>query len=219
MKCRPGNHFVKAHLRVSANGVKHKVESHCRQNPKSKASFLYKSNLDYIFDEFKNRYKYEKLKSIKGYPQDKGQYDHLIQFWLHYWKAQRLISDDIDPLLVKAIIAVESSFRESIITKMPNSTATGLMQLLVSTMKVLAQKNGKEVRKANIDISQEEALEANTNIAAGTRWLIFKITTSPGRNLKLKKDRLFAGVKYYHSWNQEGEEYAKKIFELYEKSQ
>lgn len=78
MKCKPGHHLVIAHSRVSSGGVRHQVETHCRKNPKSKASFLYKSNLDYIFDEYKDRYKYEKLKKIKEYPQDKGQYDEMI---------------------------------------------------------------------------------------------------------------------------------------------
>jgi hypothetical protein len=92
-----------------------------------------------------------------SHKQDKGQYDILIQFWLKYWKNKGLISEEIDPLLVKALIAVESSFQERIITKMPNSSATGLMQLLITTMNILSKKISKEVRVANIDITQEEA--------------------------------------------------------------
>lgn len=158
------------------------------------------------------------MKRIKGFPQDKGQYDQRIQFWLKYWKDQGLIKEDIDPLLVKAIIACESSFSERVITKMPGSTATGLMQIVKTTMRILAGKLGKEIRKSNIDISQEEAREANINIAAGTRWLIYKITTSPWRKKLSKKDRLYGGVKFYHSWDEFGEEYADKVFGLYEKS-
>ena len=215
MKCKPGFHHVKKHQRISKNGTKHKVEEHCRKNPKSKEKFLYRSNLNYIYEKLKDKYQYKKLKKIKGYPQDKGQYDELIQFWLKYWKSQGLINEDIDPLLVKAIIACESSFRESVITEMPGSSATGLMQILVSTMNILAGKTSKEVRKFNIDISQEEAKEANSNIAAGTRWLIFKITTSPWKNKKAKNDRMYGGVKYYHSWNGDGEVYADKGFKTY----
>jgi hypothetical protein len=98
---------------------------------------------------------------------------------------------------------------------MPGSSATGLMQILVSTMNILAGKTSKEVRKANIDITQDEAKEANANIAAGTRWLIFKITTSPWKNKKAKSDRMYGGVKYYHSWNEDGEVYADKVFKIY----
>lgn len=218
MKCKPGYHFVRAHYRTSSEGKKHFVESHCRKNPPSKKSFLYKSNLDYIFENYQDKHEYKSLRKIKGYPQDKGQYDKKIQFWLNYWSEKGFIKESIDPLLVKAIIAVESSFRETVITDLPNSSATGLMQIVKRTMRILARKYGHEIRRGNIDISQEEARDANANIAAGTRWLIYKITTSPWRKKKRKQDRIFGGVKYYHSWDDEGEKYAKKVLELYEKS-
>ncbi len=185
---------------------------------KLRVKFLYRSNLNFIYEELKSNYKYKKLNQIKGYLQDKGQYDELIQFWLKYWKGQNLIKDDIDPLLVKAIIACESSFREEVVTTMPGSTATGLMQIVKRTMRILAKKLGNEIRKANIDITQDEAKEANTNIAAGTRWLIYKITTSPWRKKSNMKDRIYGGVKYYHSWDSDGEKYADKVFKLYNKS-
>lgn len=215
--CPTGSHFVRAHKRQIDNGYT-LVDAHCRRNPKGKEQFLYKSNLDYIYEKYKDRYSYKKINRIKGYPQDKGQYDKKIQFWLRYWRKNGSIKEDVDPLLIKSIIAVESSFRERIITSLPNSSATGLMQILKTTMRILSKKLGDEIRRANIDISQDEAREANANIAAGTRWLIHKITTSPWRNKKSKKDRLFGGLKYYHSWDEQGEEYANKVFKLYEAS-
>ena len=69
MKCKPGFHHVKKHQRMSKDAAKHIVEEHCRKNPKSKEKFLYRSNLNFIYEEFKNNYKYKKLKQIKGYPQ------------------------------------------------------------------------------------------------------------------------------------------------------
>lgn len=218
MRCKPGFHHVKKHQRISKKGTKHIVDEHCRKNPKSKSKFLYRSNLNYIYDKLKGKYQYKALKRIKGYPQDKGQYDEVIQFWLKYWKDQGLIKEEIDPLLVKAIIACESSFREKVITKMPNSSATGLMQILVTTMQILAKKISKEIKTFNIDITQDEAKEANSNIAAGTRWLIYKITTSPWRNKKKKLDRMYGGIKYYHSWNSDGEKYADKVYKVYNNS-
>ena len=218
MRCKPGSHFVKKHIRVSKNGVRHIVEAHCRKNPNSKKGFLYKSNLNYIYEELKNKYEYKKLKKIKGFPQDKGQYDELVQFWIKYWKERGLTEEDIDPLLIKAIIAVESGFRERVITDITGSTATGLMQITKTTMRILAKKLGAEVRKFNIEISQEEAKEPNANIAAGVRWLIYKVKTSPWRKKSSKEERIFGGIKYYHSWDSEGEKYAKKVLELYKKS-
>ena len=129
-----------------------------------------------------------------------------------------MIAEEIDPLLVKSIIAAESSFRERVITKMPGSSATGLTQLLVTTLSILSGKISKEVRKANIDITQEEAREANANIATGTRWLIYKVTTSPWKRKTTKIERMFGGVKYYHSWDKDGEVYANKVFKIYDRS-
>lgn len=218
MICRPSYHHVKQHFRKTRDGSRYKVEEHCRKNPKSKEKLLFKSNLDFIFEKNRERFEYKNLQRIKGYSQDRGQYDEYIQFWLQYWQSKGLIGESVDPLLVKAIIAVESSFREAVITAMPNSSATGLMQILKTTMRILAGKLGREVRKFNIEITQEEAREANVNIAAGTRWLIYKITTSPWRNKKRRRDRMYGGVKYYHSWDENGESYAEKVFRIYNES-
>lgn len=67
MKCKPGYHHVKRHFRASGSGEKHKVEEHCRKNPKSKSKFLFKSNLDYLYERYRNKYKYKTLKRIKVY--------------------------------------------------------------------------------------------------------------------------------------------------------
>ena len=53
------------------------------------------------------------------------------------------------------------------------------------------------------------------NIATGIRWLGHKIKTSRKRNSKDTTERIFGGVKFYHSWDQEGEDYAKKVYRYY----
>ena len=214
MKCKPGYHYVQQHFRISKNGIKHVVDAHCRKNPKHKKNFLFASNLNYIFYHESNKFKYHRLNKIKGYS-DNGQYDKLIQFWLQHWESKGLIKDKIDPLLIKAIIAVESSFREKIITSMPNSSATGLMQVTKATMAILSKKKSAEVKTCNIEITQSEAQDANINIAIGTRWIIYKITTSPCRKKKSKDERIKGGIKYYHSWDKEGDDYLEKVLRIY----
>lgn len=216
MICKPGSHHVKKHFRISSNGVRHIVEEHCRINSKHKLKTLFSSNLEYLFINRKK--KYSKLKKIKG-QKDFGQYDEMVQFWLDYWLSQKEISFYIDPMIIKAIITVESSFREKVITKIPESSATGLMQITKSTMKWLSGKPQKDgyiqVSKNQVDINQEEARLANSNIAAGTRWLIFKINKSPDRNLKSKVKRLHGGIKYYYGWNEDGQKYLEKVLKVY----
>lgn len=131
-----------------------------------------------------------------------------------------MIGFDIDPLLIKALIAVESSFRERVITDDKKSSATGLMQITKSTIAILAGSNGnREIRRFPIEITQEEARISNVNIAAGTRWLIYKISSFPARReAKTNQERILGGLKYYHSWDKEGENYSKKVWKLYEDS-
>lgn len=219
MRCKPGYHYVRSHRRLNEDGSKSAVAAHCRRNSGAKAKHLFATNLDYLFRELKDTYPAKKLKRIKGFD-DQGQYDEVVQFWLDYWKDQKLIDFDIDPLLIKAVIAVESSFKEQVITKLPNSSATGLMQVTKSTMTILARRGEhREIRSFPVEITQEEAQTANSNIAAGTRWLIHKISSFPARNkAKTPQEKMLGGLKYYHSWNSEGEAYAKKVWKLYEAS-
>ena len=122
-------------------------------------------------------------------------------------------------MLIKVIITVESSFREKVITKISGSSATGLMQVTKRTMEWLSGKPKKDgyiqVSKNQVAINQKEAQSANSNIAAGTSWLIFKINKSPDRNLKSKVKRLHGGIKYYYGWNEDGQKYLEKVLKVY----
>lgn len=202
---------------MSSSGKRHIVKGHCRVNPAHKLKTLFNSNLKYLF--LNKKKKYPKLKKIKG-EKDFGQYDEMIQFWLDYWKDKKEISFNLDPMLIKSIIAVESSFRERVITKVVGSSATGLMQITKNTMKWLAgkpQKDGHiQIRKNQVDINQEEARIANSNIAAGIRWLIFKINKSPRRNSKLNKEKLHGGIKFYYGWTDDGQKYLEKVLKVYD---
>ena len=141
MICKPGSHHVKRHFRISTNGKRHSVKEHCRTNSKHKLKTLFASNLEYLFVNRKK--KYSKLKIIEG-QKDFGQYDEMIQFWLEYWNKKNEINFKMDPMIIKSIITVESSFREKVVTKISGSSATGLMQVTKSTMKWLSGKPKKD---------------------------------------------------------------------------
>ena len=143
----------------------------------------------------------------------------MIQFWAEYWKDKGRLPKEVDPLLIKAMIAAESSFRPGVRTNDPRSTATGLMQLTESTLKTLKGNPDKkgyiEVKNYPIYLEDDERLDPLVNIAASIRWLGHKIKTSCKRNSKDIAERIFAGVKFYHSWNQEGEVYVQKVYRYY----
>ncbi|PIR23529.1 MAG: hypothetical protein COV44_02335 [Deltaproteobacteria bacterium CG11_big_fil_rev_8_21_14_0_20_45_16] len=142
----------------------------------------------------------------------------IIQFWLAYWKNEGLSFPKIDPLLVKTIIAVESSFRPKADPKSKHSSAYGLMQITNQSRRVLRgdpDKNGyRELRSQYLRVSREDLEDPVVNIGAGIRVLAHKHRLRKSE----KGDPLYNMVKAYYSWNKDGDDYAKKVFELYKAS-
>jgi len=96
------------------------------------------------------------------------------------------------------------------------------MQVTKNTMKWLAGKpqiDGHiQIRKNRVDINQEEAKVANSNISAGIRWLIFKINKSPYKHSKPNKKRLHGGIKFYYGWTEDGQKYLEKVLKVYDEN-
>ncbi len=88
-----------------------------------------------------------------------------------------------------------------------------------STLKTLKGNPDKkgyiEVKDYPIYLENDERLDPLVNIAASIRWLGHKIKTSRKRNSKDIAERIFPGVMFYHSWNQEGEDYVQKVYRYY----
>ena len=69
--------------------------------------------------------------------------------------------NDIDPLLIYAIIKAESNFNANAVS---NKEAKGLMQLMDSTAEELAKKSG-------INLKDNDILEPDVNINLGTKYI------------------------------------------------
>lgn len=80
----------------------------------------------------------------------------------------------LDPNLIKALIASESSFKPSKLAKNtdPNS-ARGLMQITNATRKILGDENG-ELKDHVIIVTRADLNDPGSNICAGIRWLFQK---------------------------------------------
>ena len=208
---------MKNHTRRTKKSGIVPVSEHCRVNSKGKKKLLYASNIRHLYYNRLQK-KYPKLLAIEGF-RGFHEYDPMIQFWVKYWKDKQRLPKEIDPLLIKAMIAAESSFRPRVRTSDPKSTAAGLMQLTGSTLRTLRgnpdRKGYIEVRYYPVYLEDDEHLDPLVNIAAGIRWLGHKIEKSRKRNSKDIAEKIFAGVKFYHSWDQEGENYAKKAYRYY----
>ncbi len=145
--------------------------------------------------------------------------DSIIQFWLDYWRALGLkLPPGLDPLLVKTLIAIESSFDPQAKTKVKGSSATGLMQITDETRRVLSgrpdKKGYRELKSNYLELSKSDIQDPVVAIAAGTRWLAHKYAMIPKR----AKKTLHNTLKNYHSWDSPGEKYADSVERLYKKS-
>lgn len=103
-----------------------------------------------------------------------NKYDAFIRGWTQYWNDVLKPTIPLDPSLVKALIASESSFKSTSENKVgPGNKARGLLQITDESLKILRDENG-ELRDHLVTVYQNEMSNPNLNIAAGIRWLFRK---------------------------------------------
>ena len=102
-------------------------------------------------------------------------YDELIRGWTKYWNEVFNPTEQLDPDLVKALIASESSFNPNIVVKVGSTKnkARGLMQVTDETQKIIGNPKG-ELKDQLVHVDQEDLTDPNLNICAGIRWLFRK---------------------------------------------
>ncbi len=214
--CPPGFHVVHGHERTCHSGTKTWVDTHIRKNRGSIPKILLIENVHHLY--WGARVKHDSIGKVDGFPEN-SELDAVIQFWLGYWKEQGLkFPAGLEPLLIKTMIAIESSFDPSAKTKVKGSSATGLMQVTDETRRILSgrlnNKGYRELKSNYLEISKSDIQDPIVAVAAGTRWLAHKYSMIPKR----AKKNLHNTIKNYHSWDSQGEVYAKSVEELYQKS-
>ena len=180
----PGGHcWVKTHPRKVQSSKKNPdgfttVDGHCRRN-KSGKDLIYPDEINRIGKDYFKNLDVKPCPINLGFDTKKGNgaaYDDLISGWTKYWNETLKPSEKLDPNLVKALIASESSFKLKIITPVPrqkNNYARGLLQLTDSTIKILNNEKG-ELKNHFIKVNKNEILDPSVNIYAGIRWLFHK---------------------------------------------
>lgn len=212
--CALGYHVVRGHKRRCASGAITWVDPHVSKNPKKTQSGYLRENLLYLY--WRSNKSYKPLVALPGFISH-SEYDRAIQFWLEYWKAQRLpFPNDLHPSMIKAMIAIESGFNPSVKNK--KSTAIGLLQLLRGSVYILYglpdSKGWIEVKKEKIHILHSDALDPIINIAVGIRLLSHKyalIQDPSERDLE-------HAIARYHDRRETGLAYAKKVLDLYRRA-
>jgi len=179
-RCGKGKHFVKAHpvhkppSKKNPEGKNTTCHKYCAKNPSGKEELSF-DEIKYISATY--------FISLSGLPtagvlteefKDADKYDAEIRGWTQYWNDIFKLDDPLDPNVVKALIATESSFD----TK-PKKYAHvyGLMQIIGKTHQYLRDAKN-ELSDYLIRVSISELLDASCNICAGVRWLFRKKETA-----------------------------------------
>ena len=201
----PGHHVVKRQAKISKKGVKYFVKAHRRKN-RGKKIVLLPENILYLY--WHGDTDFPRLGAVKGYAEH-PELDYVIQFWLQYWQEAGLpFPKNLDPLLIKVIIAKESSFNSKADPKSKVSSAYGLMQITNRT-----RRDTKNLNDGIVDLERKDLEDPVISIAMGIRWFSYKFSCIPRKETK----NIFNAVRGYYHWD-DGEEYAKKIMAMYHAS-
>ena len=176
--CPLGQHWVREHPRRVRPSRRHplggmtSVAGHCRDNPSHKDQ-MYSDEISEIALTMFNSLRGAPRPSKLGFPNE-NEYDSLIRGWTRYWNEVFKTSPPLDPNLVKALIASESSFNPNASNgKRGGKKASGLMQVTHETVDFLKDEEG-ELTDHLLNIDKEDISDPNLNIAAGVRWLFQK---------------------------------------------
>lgn len=196
--CPPGEYYVREskvsrHQREGALVSEHLRRDHCREHKRTFVDILTPQETTDIAEIF--------FSSLSGSPTaddlDFGsagiKYDHLIRGWTKYWNEVFKPEPPLEPNLVKALIASESSFNPNS-GKASKGRAKGLMQLMPLTVKALGGYRN-ELKDHLFQIDGAEVLDPGLNISAGIRWLFQKRITA-ARRLKREATWIEAVAEY-----------------------
>ena len=201
--CPLGKHFVRTHLehippsKTHPQGEVITRHEHCAQNPSHK-DMLSLDEIHAIATHY-----FENLPGpptagvlIKFHKADN--YDALIRGWVRYWNEIFDFEVPLNPNLIKALMATESSFDEQAISPNHKNRARGLLQITEETLHVLNDHNG-ELSNYLMFIRAKDLFDPSVNVCSGVRWLFRKQITASSR-LKRKATWEEAIIEYKAYW-------------------
>ncbi len=201
-RCGKGKHFVREHVvhippsQTHPDGHVSTWHEHCANNPSHKDELSY-DEINHITEKyFSNLIGSPTANILTEFP-NADKYDKQIRGWVRYWNDIFHPEDPLNPNLIKALIATESSFNPD-----PKKiiSAHGLMQITNLTFRVLCNTKG-ELKDYLIRMTKKQLLSPSTNICAGIRWLFWKKVTASAR-LKRKASWEEAIIEYKGYWDQ-----------------
>jgi hypothetical protein len=177
--CPPGQHFREG-TTVSSYEKKDGTFVHghprtwtCVNNPSGRDQ-MYAEEIREIASRHFDQTPKKPLPQISKFGKKSPLFDSLIWGWTQYWNEVLSPEIPLEPEVVKALIASESSFKTDATNKLkgPNR-ARGLMQVLDGTLPYLTDRH-KELRDHFLNLTEDDMLDAGLSICAGIRWLFRK---------------------------------------------
>jgi len=175
-KCPLGEHWVREHERRVSVSDKNPdgtttVDGHCRKNPSHHEIFI-PDEIHEISNQYFKNLKKKPTPNTMNFPHG-NDFDDLIAGWTQYWNEVFEPEEPLDPNLVKALAASESSFEIGASADSKAGEAKGLIQVTEQTRKILADQKG-ELQDFLVQLSKKEVSDPNLNLFAGIRWLFHK---------------------------------------------
>lgn len=185
--CPVGKHYVREHsmhIPPSKEHPKGQVvirHAHCRTitNSSKLIDSLSFDEIMYISNSyFSDLSGPPTANSLKDFKKLGDKYDILIRGWVRYWNDVLKYKEPLDPNLIKALIASESSFDANSIHQ---NGAHGLMQLMPETFSYIKHDSEKtDLKDHFVNLTKKSYLDPSANICAGVRWLFRKKSTASG---------------------------------------
>lgn len=113
---------------------------HCARNSTGKDQ-LYPDEIQEMAEQNFSTVKERPCPVDLGFKNKGDQYDEFIAGWTKYWNDVLQPEIPLDPNIVKALIATESSFEKDVLASKRNkNSARGLMQITNDTRKILGDE-------------------------------------------------------------------------------
>lgn len=144
------------------------VDEHPRRIP---GTYLDPDEIENIFKNYdREGWVYPTARKLLKY-RDSDKFDEHIAVWTDYFSKKFNANPPLDPDVVKALIASESSFRAN----PPNSGAFGITQITPATLRIVQDPTG-EAKDFIFNKIRQKDLKENPTIAIpmGVRWLFYK---------------------------------------------
>lgn len=202
--CPIGKHLVRTHQehippsKTHPDGTVTTRHEHCAENP-SRKDLLTALEIQAISGKhFSNLSGPPAAHVLTEYPKADN-YDVLIRGWVSYWNDIFNFKEPLDPNVVKALMATESSFDANAENIRKKAHARGLLQIMESTRIILSDHKG-ELPNNLIQATAHDLFNPSINICCGVRWLFRKKVTATS-NLGHEATWEETVIEYKAYWN------------------